>query len=252
MLLQQLTQRLNELLDPVQMHDYCPNGLQVEGCQNVSKIVTGVTASEALIDAAIEAKADLILVHHGYFWKGESPTIIGMKKKRLQKLLAHNISLLAYHLPIDVHPELGNNKQLGLQLGCIDIFPHPDISPKGIVMLGDLENSLDTQQLCSLISDKLDRKALSVGTSNSIKTLAWCTGGGQSYIDQVANGSIVVDGYISGEISEQTTHSAIEQNMVYVAAGHHATERYGVKAVGGWLAQEYNLDVQFIDIHNPA
>ncbi|MDT0594443.1 Nif3-like dinuclear metal center hexameric protein [Aestuariibacter sp. P117] len=252
MLLQQLIKHLNELLNPMQMHDYCPNGLQVEGNHKVNKIVTGVTASEALIDAAIEAKADLILVHHGYFWKGENPIITGMKKKRLQKLLAHNISLLAYHLPIDVHPELGNNMQLGLQLGCINIVPHPDISPKGIVMLGDLENSLDNEKLCDLISDRLNRRALGVGENTTITKLAWCTGGGQSYIDKVATGSIAIDAYISGEISEQTTHSALEQDIVYFAAGHHATERYGVKAVGEWISKQHKISVQFIDIDNPA
>lgn len=252
MLLQQLTQLLNDTLNPTQIHDYCPNGMQVEGNKNVSKIVTGVTASEALIDAAIEAKADLILVHHGYFWKGEEPVISGMKKRRLQKLLKHNISLLAYHLPIDVHPELGNNKQLGEKLGFKNIKPHPDIGPDGIVMIGELDKALDEIQLNDLLTKKLNRRSMCVGRNSELKKLAWCTGGGQSYIDKVACGSIVVDAYISGEISEQTTHSALEQNIVYFAAGHHATERYGVKAVGEWLNKEHRLEVEFIDIDNPA
>lgn len=255
MLLNELISLLNQELDPGQMHDYCPNGLQVEGREQVNKLVTGVTASEALIDAAIEVNADAILVHHGYFWKGENPIIRGMKKTRLQKLLNHDISLIAYHLPIDVHMSLGNNRQLGQRLGLNNIQAYPGISPHGIVMYGEFSAAISKAELHKSIECQLSRQALMVGKDNidtGICCLAWCTGGGQSYIDAVASGDVKVDAFLSGEISEQTTHSAIEQGLLYIAAGHHATERYGVKAVGEWLTKEHNLLTQFIDIDNPA
>ncbi|MGQ8363898.1 Nif3-like dinuclear metal center hexameric protein [Glaciecola sp. 1036] len=253
MQLQQLISVLDELLQPNLVKDYCHNGLQIEGKPKITKIVTGVTASLALINKAIELNADAILVHHGYFWKGESPEIIGMKKQRVAALLKHDISLLAYHLPIDVHPIYGNNKQLGDLLGLQDIQAVSSIEPKGIVMSGKLSQAMEHHSLLSVFKDKLGRDPISVGNKSNIKQLAWCTGGGQGFIDAVANQTeVTIDAFVSGEISEQTTHSAIEQNIDYFAIGHHASERYGVKAVGEYLASQYALDVTFVDIHNPA
>lgn len=254
MLLNTLVNILNEELCSQEITDYCPNGLQVEGKSEVSIIVTGVTASMALIEQAIALNADAILVHHGYFWKGESPLVIGMKKRRLQKLLNHDISLISYHLPIDVHPSLGNNAQLGRLLSLENVSPLP-IKPKGIVMSGKFKQSISHNQLSDLLSGTLNRQIVSVGNKSMIKNIAWCTGGGQSFIDQVAqvkNENQTIDAFISGEISEQTTHSAMEQEIDFFAAGHHATERYGVKAVGEWLKEVHSLNVHFIDIDNPA
>jgi len=248
----QLVNRLNELLKPHLVNDYCPNGLQVEGSENVSRIVTGVTASMALIDQAITQDADTILVHHGYFWKGETPALVGMKQKRIKKLLAHNINLFAYHLPIDIHPQLGNNVQLGKILGLHNIQAVNSISPIGIVMQGELSEAQSLSQICERVQSSLARKPMSIDAGEHlVKKLAWCTGGGQNYIDQLVDQGI--DAFLSGEISEQTVHSAREQNIHYISAGHHATERYGVKAVGEWLASEYNdLHVAFVDVENPA
>lgn len=249
---------LNNELAATEIQDYCPNGLQVEGSSNVSKIVTGVTATLALIDSAIEAKADAILVHHGYFWKGESQPIVGMKKNRIAKLLKHNISLLAYHLPLDVHASLGNNAQLGKLLSLCNIHALPSVNPVGIVMIGEVASACNVSEFSNAIASVLNRQPLFVGNIDKIKRVAWCTGGGQGYIDQIAQYNNIVssenkiDAFISGEISEQTTHSAIEQNLGYFSAGHHATERYGIKALGEWLSAHHDLDVEFVDIDNPA
>lgn len=247
---------LNSFLMNNDIKDYCPNGLQVEGRDKVAKVVCGVTASEALIDAAIDIKADTILVHHGYFWKGESPVVKGMKKTRLQKLLANDINLFAYHLPLDVHHSLGNNAQIGKLLGCSDIINHPFLEPAGIVMVGQLPNALShaefSHQLCTSFKPN---NVTSVGNKSQIRRIAWCSGGGQNFIDDVAQlnyDGYEIDAYVSGEISEQTTHSAREQNIDYFAAGHHATERYGVKALALHLQDNTELDVRFIDIDNPA
>ncbi len=255
MLLNDLIHKLNKELASNEISDYCPNGLQVEGRSQVTKIITGVTASLALIEQAIECQADAILVHHGYFWKGESAIISGMKKQRIQRLLAHDISLIAYHLPIDVHPTLGNNAQLGKLLSLTEIKALATISPLGIVMTGKLPSRITHAELSGKLEHVFRRTITSVGSKPDILRIAWCTGGGQSFIDQVATQTQdgeTIDAFISGEISEQTTHSAREQNIDFFAAGHHATERYGVKAVGQWLADNYALDVEFVDIDNPA
>lgn len=243
---------IDNLLQANLVKDYSPNGLQVEGADEITKIVTGVTASQALIDEAIKRKADCILVHHGYFWKGESQVITGIKMRRIKSLLAHNINLLAYHLPIDIHPELGNNAQLGKLLNITNIQAHPSLQPNGIVMFGDVEPWQTAEQFQTHIAKQLSREVLHVsGTSNKpIKRVAWCTGGGQGYIDECVE--LGVDAFISGEISEQTTHSARELDTHYFAAGHHATERYGVKALGEYIKNTCGLEVEFVDIHNPA
>ncbi|KZN43675.1 Nif3-like dinuclear metal center hexameric protein [Pseudoalteromonas luteoviolacea] len=246
-----LVNQLTELLKPFQINDYCPNGLQVEGKAEIKKLVTGVTASQALIDAAIEKRADAILVHHGYFWKGEDQTITGMKQRRIKSLLAHDINLLAYHLPLDVHPELGNNAQLGELLDLIVERPLEPWNKHSVAVKGKLKKPMTVAEFSALIEQKLDRVPLVNQAGNhEIKTIAWCTGGGQSFIDLAASQGI--DAYLTGEASEQTIHSSAEQGIHFFAAGHHATERYGVKALGEYLADKYDLDVEFVDIHNPV
>lgn len=255
MLLNTLIKILDSELNSHDINDYSPNGLQVEGKHEVTKIVSGVTASLALIEQAVSLNADAILVHHGYFWKGESPIVVGMKKRRLKQLLKHNISLISYHLPIDVHPTLGNNAQIGKMLNLNKVQAISSIKPTGIVMTGTLQKPMSHSEFSDTLSSLLNRQIISVGNKSKISKLAWCTGGGQNFIDQVVEQSDFdspIDAFISGEISEQTTHSAVEQNIDFFAAGHHATERYGVKAIGEWLRDMHSLDVQFVDIDNPA
>ncbi|MDP2562180.1 Nif3-like dinuclear metal center hexameric protein [Psychrobium sp. 1_MG-2023] len=247
----QLLTYLDDLLKPQQIKDYCPNGLQVEGANDIKKIVTGVTASQALIDAAIAAGADTLLVHHGYFWKGENQTITSLKKRRIKALLNADINLIAYHLPLDIHPTLGNNAQLaklfditaveGLELG----------NPQSVAVKGRLVKAKTVTELGSVIAQQLGREPLIEGAKDKvIKTIAWCSGGGQSFIEMA--GEQGIDAFISGEVSEQTIHLAREYDIAFFAAGHHATERYGAKALGEHLAVELGVDVEFIDIDNPA
>jgi dinuclear metal center YbgI/SA1388 family protein len=247
----QLLAFLNELLQPERVRDFCPNGMQVEGTKQIKQLVTGVTASQDLIDEAIRLKTDAILVHHGYFWKGEDPCIKGMKKQRLGALMANNINLYAYHLPLDIHPTLGNNAQLAKLLG-IRVEKGLEVgNAASVAMRGNFETPLDPTQLSRMIEMKLGRKPLHEASSTKqIKSVAWCTGGGQSYIEMAAEQGI--DAYITGEVSEQTIHVAREMGIHFYAAGHHATERYGAKALGEYIAQELDLAVQFVDIPNPA
>jgi len=226
--------------------DYCPNGLQVEGKESINSIVSGVTANQALIDAAIEHKADLLLVHHGFFWKGENPVITGIKKKRLQALLQNNINLLAYHLPLDAHKTLGNNVLLAKKLG-VSIERY--FSDNEIALLGTIEKQ-SGQKFKELISHVLQREPLHIEAHREITKVALCTGAAQSYINQAIE--LGVDAFISGEISENTWHIAKENNIHYFAAGHHATERYGVQALGKHLAAEFDLKHSYIDIYNPV
>jgi dinuclear metal center YbgI/SA1388 family protein len=242
---------LNSLLKPEKIKDYCPNGLQVEGKGQINKLVTGVTASQALIDQAIAENADAILVHHGYFWKGENPCVVGMKKNRLQALLANDINLFAYHLPLDVHPELGNNAQLAQLFGIQQVQPLEKSNPYSVVMQGKFEQPLLAADVVQLLTNKLGRHPLhEAGQKTHISTLAWCSGGGQGYIQQAAE--LGIDGFITGEVSEQTIHTAREMNIHFFAAGHHATERYGAKAVGNKVAECFGIESVFIDIDNPA
>ncbi|MGV3002429.1 Nif3-like dinuclear metal center hexameric protein [Vibrio sp. E150_018] len=248
----QLETLLNQTLSPHLIKDYCPNGLQVEGKQVVKKIVTGVTASQALIEAAVEAKADAILVHHGYFWKGESQPITGMKGKRIRSLIQNNINLYAYHLPLDIHPQLGNNAQFA-QLLDIETQGGLEGHPQSIAMYGTFKDPLSGQELSQNIEAVLKRIPLHIAPDDQdkeIKTIGWCTGGGQDYLELAAQSGL--DAFISGEVSERTTYIARELGIHYFAAGHHATERYGVKALGEWLAKEHGFDVTFIDIDNPV
>jgi dinuclear metal center YbgI/SA1388 family protein len=240
-----------ELLTVGQFKDYCPNGLQVEGKKEVQRIISGVTASKALIDAAIEHKADLILVHHGYFWRGESQPITGMKYQRLKSLINHEINLLAYHLPLDAHPTLGNNAQLGERLKLsIDAGLGGDPIGKAIGFIGHTESPVAAHEFAKHIESALGRVPLHVdGGIGPIQKVAWCTGGAQGYIEQAVMEGC--DAFITGEASEQTFHIAKEMGIHFFAAGHHATERYGVKALGAHLAQQFGLEHHFIDIDNP-
>lgn len=238
---------LDELLNVGQYHDYCPNGLQVEGRMEIQHIVTGVTASQALIEAAIEQGADALLVHHGYFWKGEPAAITGIKHNRIKCLLESDLNLFAYHLPLDGHAKLGNNAQLARVLGFnIDKMT----GDSGLLYVGKPKQSCGGEELAAHIASCLGRMPQHISAEKSIETVAWCTGGAQSYIEAAA--ALGVDAFISGEISEQTVHIAREMDIHFYAAGHHATERYGVQALGEHLAEHFDLKHSFIDIDNPV
>jgi dinuclear metal center YbgI/SA1388 family protein len=239
---------LDELLEVAHFRDYCPNGLQVEGRDEIRRIVCGVTASQALIETAIARKADALLVHHGWFWKGEDGRVTGFRKRRMQALLAHDINLFAYHLPLDGHPALGNNAQLATlfgwqverrfgehELGCLAVLPAPTFA--GAI----------ARQAAQL----LGRTPLLIGDEQqAVQRVAWCSGGAQDWFEEAIVAG--ADLFMSGEISEQTTHLARESGVAYLAAGHHATERYGVKALAAYLVARYGLDAEFIDIDNPV
>ncbi len=238
--------KLNEWLQPENFQDYCPNGLQVEGKSDVNTIVTGVTASRALIEAAIAANADILIVHHGYFWKGEDHSIRGMKRERLKRLLDNDINLVAYHLPLDDHSEYGNNRQLADILGIEK--PRP---LNGLVWEGELHEAMSPEKFGLQIARALHRDPLRVGDGKAeIKRVGWCTGAAQGFINTAIDAGL--DAYISGEISEPTTHTARECGIHYYAAGHHATERYGVKALGAALEKEFGISHRFIDCDNPV
>jgi dinuclear metal center YbgI/SA1388 family protein len=245
---EELVSYLDGLLEPAMFRDYCPNGLQVEGREEVKRIVAGVTASQALLDAAIEAKADAILVHHGYFWKGDDGRVTGIRRKRLGALISHDINLIAYHLPLDAHPELGNNAQLASRLGWI---AEGRFGEQDIAWYGRLAEPVALSALAENINQLMGRVPLVIGDlSRRVAKIAWCSGGAQGYLEQAI--ALGVDVYVSGEISEQTVHLARESGVAYIAAGHHATERYGVQAVAAHLAARFGLDCQFIDVANPV
>jgi len=249
--LKTIEEELNSLLQPQQFQDYCPNGLQVQGCQTVRRLVTGVTACQELIDLAVSEKADMLLVHHGYFWKGENPVLTGMKKRRIQTLLQHDINLFGFHLPLDVHPQLGNNAQLGKLLGFKTTGSFAAFQGGHIGLTGTVENPCQARELVELITARLHRKPLLVGDINKqIKTIAWCTGAAQNYIEDAI--AAEVDAFITGEVSEPTVHAARESGLCFFAAGHHATERYGAQAVGEYLAEKFQLEHTFIDVDNPV
>ncbi|MCK9534250.1 MAG: Nif3-like dinuclear metal center hexameric protein [Pseudomonas sp.] len=245
-----LLQDIEAFLNVNAISDYCPNGLQVEGKAQIQRIVSGVTASQALIDAAIELQADAILVHHGYFWKGEDQRVIGMKQRRLKALLTHDINLLAYHLPLDVHPEVGNNVQLGQRLGLTVSGPLEPDNPRNVGLIGELAVPLSADAFALRIEQALGRAPLVIDHQQPIKRVAWCTGGAQGYIEQaIAAG---VDAYITGEVSERTFHEAQENGISFFAAGHHATERYGVQALGEWLAERFGIEHHYVECPNPV
>lgn len=245
-----LVEEADRFLNAARIADYCPNGLQVEGRPQVRRIVSGVTASQALLDAAVEAEADVVLVHHGYFWKGEDARVTGMKRRRLQTLLGHDISLLAYHLPLDLHPEIGNNVQLARQLEITVEGPLDPDNPKVVGLLGSLAEPMTARDFARRVQEVLGREPLLVEGAGMVRRIGWCTGGGQGYIDDaIAAG---VDLFLTGEASEQTFHSARENGVSFIAAGHHATERYGVQALGDYLARRFAIEHLFIDCPNPV
>lgn len=245
---EELVNYLDGLMMPGKFRDYCPNGLQVEGCSEVTRLVAGVTASQALLDVAVERGADAILVHHGYFWKGEDGRVTGIRRKRMATLLANDINLLAYHLPLDAHPELGNNAQLALRLGWL---PDGRFGEQDIGWLGTVAEPCALSALAERVASVLERQPLVVGDeARPIRRIAWCSGGAQGYFEQAI--ALGVDAYLSGEISEQTVHLARESGVAYLAAGHHATERYGVQALAENLARQFGITCDFVDIENPV
>ncbi len=257
----ELATYLEKLLDAARFRDYCPNGLQVEGRQDVSRMVCGVTASQALLEAALAADADAVLVHHGYFWRGEDGRITGIRRARLKTLLENDISLFAYHLPLDAHAELGNNAQLARLMGWTveGRFADQEVGFLGSTTGGSpTEGSAKprgTAGTAGVVAEqlalKLGRLPLLVGdATRPVKRIAWCSGGAQDYFEQaIAAGA---DAYVSGEISEQTAHLAQESGVPYIAAGHHATERYGVQAVGAHLAERFGIESRYVELDNPV
>lgn len=242
---------LDEWLQPHLISDYCPNGLQVEGCVEIKHIITGVTASQRLLDAAVKAGADTVLVHHGYFWKGEDSRVIGMKQRRLRTLLMADINLIGYHLPLDIHPEFGNNAQLLQRLGASEISAVSGPKPDGVLMQGYLPSACSGYELADQLETMLERTLVAVELNEQpIQRIAVCTGGGQSFIEQAYQSG--ADAFITGEVSEQTIHVARECGIQFFAAGHHATERYGVKALGERIAENFDIAVDFLDMDNPA
>ncbi len=242
---------LNEFLAVEKVRDYCPNGLQVESTAEVKKIITGVSANLDLIDAAVSSGADTILVHHGFFWKGEEPTITGVKGGRIRSLIKNNLNLLAYHLPLDIHPVVGNNALLAkkLEVAVDGSFGRAGNIDLGV--FGNLSTELSAVGLQEKIESILGRRPEVVGCSDKlISSVGICTGAAQDFIEEAALAG--VDAFISGEISERTHHMAKELGVSYFAAGHHATEKFGIQALGKYLAETFKVNVDFVDIENSA
>ena len=251
-----LCQWLDTTLNAQAFSDYCPNGLQVEGKPSISHIIAGVTASQALIDEAIARGADTLLVHHGWMWKGEDPRVRGTRKKRLASLLAHDINLIAYHLPLDAHPVLGNNAQLARVLGLTPDAAFTEEGAAGaragnLIWHGTMSAPLTLGEMAAQVGERLGRTPLMIGEAGMpARRIAWCTGAAQSMLAQAIDGG--ADVFITGEVSEPTVHLAREAGVGFISAGHHATERYGVKALGEAIAREFGIRVDFVDIDNPV
>ncbi|OZI77135.1 Nif3-like dinuclear metal center hexameric protein [Bordetella genomosp. 12] len=249
-----LTAWLDATLQASRFKDYAPNGLQVEGKSDIAHIITGVTASEALLRAAIERGADAVLVHHGWFWRNDDPRVVGQRRRRLALVLAHDLNLIGYHLPLDAHPTLGNNAQLARVLGlepARDDDGVPLICGKDqLIWLGSAPGIATLGELAARIAQRLGRTPLCIGEAQQpVGRVAWCTGGAQGMMaDAVAAGATV---YITGEASEPNAHLARESGVGFISAGHHATERYGVQALGQAVADEFGIKVEFVDIDNP-
>ncbi len=241
----------DSLLEAGSVRDYTPNGLQLEGRATIERLTTGVTACRALLEAARDRAADALLVHHGWFWKNEPPQLTGMKRERVRIALEANVSLLAYHLPLDVHRIYGNNAELARRIGITVAGQRDAGGVSGLLWFGRLDEPLDAGALAERIGTTLGRAPLHVGPEGGrVETLAWCTGAGQDFLEQAA--ALGVDAFITGEIAERTTHVARELGVHFYAAGHHATERYGVQALGAHLAERFDIDHRFVDIDNPA
>ncbi len=239
------------LLEVMRFQDYAPNGLQVEGRSTVRRLVAGVTASQQLLEAAVAENADAVLVHHGYFWKNESPRVVGIKRRRLQTLLDNGLSLLAYHLPLDAHPRYGNNVQLARRLGLRVAGELMVPDSQGLVLQGELETPMTAAVFSAHVAQRLERPPLHLaGDRAVIRRIAWCSGGAQGYFPVVAASG--VDAYLSGEVSEFATHVARETGVHFFAAGHHATERYGVQALAAHLAEKFSLQWRYVELDNPV
>ncbi len=248
MLLTDLDDYIGSLLEVNRFRDYCPNGVQVEGRSEVRRIATGVTASQLLLDSAAAWGADAIIVHHGYFWRGEDAAITGIKKRRVAHLLSHDLSLLAYHLPLDAHPELGNNAQLAK---LMDWQERGRFGEQNIACFGELNRPQTLSELAGGLTQKLERVPLVIGEmSSQLKKIAWCSGAAQSYFEQAI--ALGVDVFVTGEISEQNVHLAQESGVAFISAGHHATERYGVMALGDNLADSLGLECRYFEQNNPV
>lgn len=244
----ELVNELDQLLEVSRFQDYCPNGLQVEGRQEIKRVVAGVTASQALLDSAVASKADAVLVHHGYFWRGEDSCVTGIRRRRLATLIKNDINLLAYHLPLDAHPQLGNNAQLALRMGW---EATGRFGSQEIAWQGDTGRDETAAQLAERLALLLGREPLLVGPKDrQVRRLGWCSGGAQSYFEEAVE--LGLDAFISGEISEQNVHLAREAGVAYLACGHHATERFGVQALAAHLAEQFGLACEFVDIDNPV
>ncbi len=244
----ELADYIGNLLEISRFKDYCPNGLQIEGRTEVRRIATGVSASQQVIESATAWGADAILVHHGYFWRNEAPSITGIKKRRIAHLLAHDVNLLAYHLPLDAHAELGNNAQLARRLGwnVLGRFAEQDIG-----WHGELPQATTLDKLAERIAGEFGRTPLVIGNrQRELKRIAWCSGGAQGYFEAAI--ALGVDAFLTGEISEQNVHVSHETGVAFISAGHHATERYGVQALGAHLSMKWGLEHRFFDAENPV
>jgi len=240
---------LQQLLRPESFNDYGPNGLQIEGRQQVRCIASGVTASLAFIDAALAAGADTLLVHHGLFWRGQDGRLTGWLKARVARLLAHEMNLFAYHLPLDAHPELGNNAQLGLRLG---LAADARFGEQELGFIGPAVGALETAAgLAQAVHAQLGRAAVLVpGDGRPLRRIAWCSGGAQGYFEAaIAAGA---DAFLTGEISEPQAHLARETGVAFLACGHHASERFGAPAVAAAVTARFGLEHRIIEIDNPA
>lgn len=242
----------DSVLEAGRFNDYCPNGLQVEGRAQVQRVLCGVTACEALLEEAMRWDACAVLVHHGYFWRGEPEPLVGMKGRRVARLIRANQNLIAYHLPLDVHPELGNNAQLAKRLGLVNVRSVEAGGTDGLLLLGERPEPVSLEAFGSDVAAVVARDPTIVGApaSGQVRRIAICSGGAQRFLTQAA--ALGVDAFLSGEISEQTTHEARELGVGFLAAGHHATERFGVQALGAYLAENHEIEYRFFDVPNPA
>lgn len=251
MLRDELIQRMDALLEPEAFNDYTVNGLQVEGRREIRKVMTGVTACQALLDEAVAWGADMVLVHHGFFWKNEPRTITGMRYHRLKALIKHDINLVAYHLPLDAHADMGNNAQLGAEMAWYRTHVLDGPLGRGVVWKGRTSKPFEHDALAAKLEARLGRAPLVIQAhQRPIQTICWCTGAAQDMIELAwQNGA---DAFVSGEVSERTTHIARELGISYFAAGHHATERAGIRELGNWLARDMGVEHRFVDINNPV
>ena len=248
--LHEIIQWCDQTLKAAEFKDYAPNGLQIEGSTEVKRIVCAVTASEDAIDAAIAQNADILLVHHGYFWKGEAYPIVGMRGQRIRKLIQHNISLIAYHLPLDAHPTLGNNAAIAELIGLNQITALDPTEKHPIGNVGELENAISPEQFKAQLQSIFDFKIIHLsGNTATIQKVGFCTGGAQDFIDKAAQAHC--DAYISGEVSERTFYEAKELGVHYFACGHHATERYGVQRLAQAIAKQFSIETEYFELNNP-